>query len=242
MYTVAIIVSTFGYHWEEVLTPYLVFEANGWQALFFTLDGKQPTADPNSVVIRPLLCHVGLGTKPEFAPSSEIGLKFLQALQNNMQAVDEISIKDIDALYVAGGHGALFDINVALSVHKKIKEAFEAGKIISAVCHGVSALAFVQESNQAIVKGKKITCFPDLEDDLLIPLGLVDKKFLPLPYRNEQKLREAGALMDVSQRLLSLLNPSYYVVDFPFVTGVGPKAAQDVAEAVATLGSTPQTL
>jgi len=69
-------------------------------------------------------------------------------------------------------------------------------------------------------------------DTLLIKAGLVDNNFLPLPYGNEEKMREAGANISVTDKALALLNPTYIVEDFPFITGVDPKAALGVAKKI----------
>lgn len=235
MTTIAIIPSTVGFHWEEVFAAYRECKAAGWQINFYTIDGKPPTVDPNSVKHRPLLSFLGLGVRDSFSPESTLGEELKTQL---MQAriITDLDMDKTDAIYIPGGHGALFDVNPNELLHTKIFEAYTQNKIIGAVCHGTSCLAFVKkEDGSSIVKGKKIIGFLDVEDDVLEKLGLIDQSFLPLPYRNEQKLTEAGADITTIDRISGLLNPTHCVVDLPFVTGIGPKATERVIKKIIEL-------
>ena len=64
---------------------------------------------------------------------------------------------------------------------------------------------------------------------MMIRLGMVYDAYLPLPLINDDELRRAGAQINP---LAALANPRYTVVDLPFITGVGPKAASRVARNV----------
>lgn len=234
MKRIAFIISTVGYHWEEVFAPYQVYQAAGFDMNFYTVDGSPPVADPNSVLERPLLSLVGLGVSEDASPHSPEGKTLLALFNTKLKPLSALN-NDYDALYIPGGHGCLFDVNTNNLVHEKILAAFQQKKIISAVCHGSSALAFVVENGKSIIHNKKIIGFLDSQDSLLEKLGLIDKKFLPLPFRNEEKIHAAGANFSPADRLLAFTNPSYFQVDLPFVTGVGPKSAKPVAKAVVNI-------
>jgi hypothetical protein len=63
-------------------------------------------------------------------------------------------------------------------------------------------------------------------------VGLVQKQFLPIPFSNDQALEDAGADLKWHHKILAALNPRYTRIDWPFVTGMGPKAARSVARAI----------
>lgn len=224
MPVVAIVPSTVGFHWEEVFDAYKVFRDNNWKIEFYTADGKPPTVDPKSVENHLLLSFLGLGVRDSFSPESELG----EALMNELKYVrpiEDVNVKEQDAIYLPGGHGCLFDVNVNETLHQKLAEAFKRNKIIAAVCHATSALAFAKrDDGKSIIFGKKVIGFLDLQDRLLLKLNMVDKCFLPLPYWNERKMQEEGGVIGVTEKLHGLLDPTYHVVDLPLITGVGPKS------------------
>lgn len=228
MYTCAMIVSTKGYHWEEVFDAYKTLKEHGWAIHFYTVDGAQVKPDPNSTKKAPILSSIGLGAPKDEAPDSALGKELLLRL-DAPKPVETINVDEIDLLYIPGGHGALFDVNTNDNVHAKILEAFEKNKVIASVCHGSSALAFVKNSRgESIIQNKQITGFPDLADELLLKLGMIDASMLPLPYKNEAKIKEAGAQWSSMDTALAIINPTHHVVDLPFITGMGPKAAAPV--------------
>lgn len=235
MYTVAIIVSTVGFHWEEVFDAYQVFNDASWVVDFYTVDGKPPVPDPNSVKTRPLLSSVGLGVKKSFSPQSSLGEKLSVKLNTQIRPIHELEMNNTDVIYIPGGHGCLFDVNVNETVHAKLAEAYQQNKIIGAVCHGTSCLALTKINGVSIIKGKRVIGFLDSMDTFLQRLNLIDKKFLPLPYPNEKAIRDAGGLITPINFTLGFLQPSYYVVDVPFITGVGPKATTNVATKMVNL-------
>lgn len=233
MKSVGIVISTVGYHWEEVYDAYLEFNRANWHIELYTAEGKNPVADPRSLEVREFLSLFGLGLSKSFAPDTKVGMELLR----HMQFVKPISELDmgLDALYIPGGHGCLFDVNLNDDLHEKIKEFYFEGKPLSAVCHGTSAFAFVEAGGKSIIDNKKVTGFPELLDDILVKVGWVDESFLPIPYSNEKAMKDAGGIVSPFNFLLSLVYPTYHIVDFPFVTGIGPKAAQNVARKVITL-------
>ncbi len=103
---------------------------------------------------------------------------------------------------------------------------------VTGVCHATSTYAFVEDEKGPIVKGKAFTGFPEFVDTIMSTAGLVQKEFLPIPFSNDQALEDAGADLKWRHKLLAALNPRYTRVDWPFVTGMGPKAARSVARAI----------
>lgn len=235
MKTVLFVVSTVGFHWEEVFDPYLVYKNAGWEVIFSTVNGKSPVPDPKSLEKHEFLSAYGLGLNDSFAPTTAAGQELLLALQKN-RALSLVDPSMIDVLYIPGGHGCLFDVNIDPEFHKMILYLYENGKILSAVCHGTSTFSFVKKDGKSIAKGKRMTGFPDKLDSILISLGWVDKSFLPLPFKNQEAMENAEMKVH-SGLFLSTVSPAYIEIDHPFYSGIGPKAAENVARKILASGS-----
>jgi protease I len=69
--------------------------------------------------------------------------------------VDEITPADYDALTLVGGPGALAHLDTP-KVHDLFKKAMELGKLVGAICISPVALA-----HAGLLKGRRVTCFPD---------------------------------------------------------------------------------
>jgi putative intracellular protease/amidase len=228
---IAIVVSTVGYHWEEVFGAFDEFRTGGCTVEFYTIDGKSPQPDPLSLKITGPLSWVGFGISRAISPDSPAGQKLAEQL-GAARPLAELRTEEIDALYLPGGHGCLFDMNRSPELHRVIAKLYRSGKPLAGVCHATSTFAFVREGGRSIVKGKKLTGFPQALDDSLAGLGGVAAAFLPLPFSNDQALQESGADLTWVNQLLAALNPGYMRVDSPFISGMGPKAARPVARAV----------
>jgi len=145
--------------------------------------------------------------------------KFMSLLEDT-KSLSDINSEDYDVLYFAGGHGAMWDFANDSELHNLTQEMFEAGKIVSAVCHGVAALQNVKLRNgEYLVKGKKGTCFTYFDEGIV---GV--KKFVP--YNLEKTLKERG--MVYSKSCLPL--GKHTVVDGKLITGQNPTSATETAE------------
>ncbi len=227
---IAMVISTVGYHWEELFAAYDVFEQAGVGLELYTVDGSPPKPDPLSVKKSPLFM-VGLGVSAAIAPDTDKGI----ALRGRLLEVAPLSALDpsrVDAIYLPGGHGCLFDINTNATLHRKIADLFSRGAILSGVCHATSTFSYVTVNGQPITRGHALTGFPNPLDQTLIRLGLVHPEFLPLPLINDDELRRGGAKLSKRDVLGATLNPRTTRISLPFITGVGPKAAAPVAQAV----------
>jgi putative intracellular protease/amidase len=227
MSTAAFVVSEVGYHWEEVHAAYREFDVAGWDVAFYTPTGQAPAPDPTSVRrTNPLARAVGYGTSRAEGPDSELGRRILRALESP-RPLSDFDVDGTDVLYVAGGHGALQDVDPNPDLHRVVEALDRQDRVLSAVCHATSTFAFARGTNgRPLVQGKALTGFPDFVDQVMSRVGMVDRRFLPLPFSNDGELRRAGARVNP---VAAALNPRRILVDPPFVTGMGPKAAGDVA-------------
>ena len=62
-----------------------------------------------------------------------------------------------DAVYIPGGHGACVDLPLDEGLQQFLAAMFEAGKVVSSVCHGPAAFANVKlSSGEYMISGKKV--------------------------------------------------------------------------------------
>ncbi|MGF1697782.1 type 1 glutamine amidotransferase domain-containing protein [Vibrio lamellibrachiae] len=136
------------------------------------------------------------------------------------KSLTEIDWKLYDIVYVAGGHGAMWDLVDNKELQTIISKMFEAGKVVSAVCHGVAALQNVKLSNgDYLIKGKKGTGFPYFDETIAGAKSFV-------PYNLEKVLRSRG--MSFSKALFPLAGHS--VVDGKLITGQNPNSTVQTAQ------------
>lgn len=86
-------------------------------------------------------------------------------------SADQVSAADYDGIVIPGGY-APDRMRRYPSMVKLVKDFFEAGKVVAAICHAGWMLASAE-----IVKDKTVTCFFSIKDDLIHAGGnYVDKE------------------------------------------------------------------
>jgi putative intracellular protease/amidase len=89
--------------------------------------------------------------------------RFTQTLR-----LGDIQPADYDAIYFAGGNGAMWQFPESEDVHRVVREFYESGKIVSAACHGTAALLNTRLSDGSyLMAGKKVTGFSNAEENYL---------------------------------------------------------------------------
>jgi putative intracellular protease/amidase len=145
---------------------------------------------------------------------------FMDRLVDTMKVADADAAA-YDAIYMTGGHGVCFDFrNEDLA---KLTAAFwEAGKVVSAVCHGPAGLLEVKLSGGGyLIDGKDLTGFSWKEEELV-------KRDQAVPYNLEDELKKRGARYGKS----AIPFKSHVVEDGNLITGQNPASAAAVGEAV----------
>ena len=146
---------------------------------------------------------------------------YMDRLDETMK-VSDAQVADYVAIYLAGGHGAMFDFAESADLAKLVADFHEADKIVSAVCHGPGGLLNVRLSGGGyLVAGRKLTGFSWTEEK-----GV--KRDEAVPFSLEDRLQSRGA--DYSKALLPFA--SYVVEDGRLITGQNPGSAKAVGEAV----------
>ncbi|EKD64937.1 MAG: ThiJ/PfpI protein [uncultured bacterium] len=229
---VLLVVSERGYTWDEVIYPYLEFQKRHWQVVFATPTGGIPNVDPLSVEVRLFWNLFGFGTSKKVAPNSEKGKEMLAILRKPLD-LRKARAADYDAIFVAGGHGALFDLNKNIDLHRLILEFDNARKPVGLLCHASSVLAFMQKDGKPYLHDRRITGFPTAWEHFVLKTGRVYKDFLPMPIWTGREIDKAATRRSWFDRIMEVLNPWYTIQDKNLITGVGPKTGSRLARIVA---------
>ncbi|KAK4053190.1 hypothetical protein OIV83_001925 [Microbotryomycetes sp. JL201] len=146
------------------------------------------------------------------------------ALLENTKSVTDVDAKDIDALYLTGGHAVMFDFDDA-NLQKLIMDVWKNGGIVSSVCHGYCGLLDVKDdAGKYLIADKKLTGFSWNEE----VMALVSKH---VPYNAEERAKERGGKYE--KALVPFV--SNVVVDGKLVTGQNPASAKATAEKIVEL-------
>lgn len=145
---------------------------------------------------------------------------FRDALAHSL-ILAEVDPSRYSAVFFAGGHGTMWDFADSVAVQRVIREIYEAGGVVSAVCHGPAALVNATLSDGTLlIAGKKVAAFTDDEEAEVGYTKVV-------PYLLATTLKKRGALHQPA------LNWSEnVVVDGRLVTGQNPASARGVGKAV----------
>lgn len=208
-----------GYELTELSRTYYVFEANGFEMDIASPKGGKPT---------------GILDKDDMA---EYDYAFLNDSQAQEKVRNTIPIKDIDpqeydAIFFAGGKGAMFDFPENEDIQRVVRDLYQSDKVIGAVCHGPAALVNVLLDNgRPLIENKEVSGFTNSEELLLIP----DAESI-FPYLLQDKLSEQGARFN--EGVMYLDNVSH---DGNLITGQNPWSTWTMAEAMVTqLGYAPK--
>jgi putative intracellular protease/amidase len=131
--------------------------------------------------------------------------------------LSEVNLHQYDAVHVAGGRGATFDLFPDSDVATALEHFWVKNKVVGAICHGAIALGNIP----ARIRGKRTTGYT-LEADLAL-----QKMFGPefiIPNYPQTVLEEAGSIYS------RLGNDDPYVIrDGKLVTGQNQQSASEYA-------------
>lgn len=145
---------------------------------------------------------------------------YMKLLQESLPLTD-VDVDAYDAIYLAGGHGTMFDFR-GEPLASVIGRFAAAGKVVSAVCHGPAGLLDARGADGTpLVAGKKVTGFSWAEEKLAQRQDAV-------PFNLQDELSERGG--DYTKALLPF--GKKVVTDGLLITGQNPGSAEGVAEAV----------
>lgn len=144
-----------------------------------------------------------------------------QALESS-KACEDVDPADYESIYLAGGHGTMWDFRDSQPLQSLIAYLYDRGKPIAAVCHGVSGFVdAVDGDGNHIVTGRRVTGFTNLEDTL-------GRTKSAMPFLLEDALIEVGA--DFRKNRVPFT--SRVEIDGPIITGQNPQSARAAGEAL----------
>lgn len=190
---------------SEAAEPYIAFQGAGFKVDIASPKGGPVPIDPNSI---------------ENGNDDEKFNEVAKLLQNTLRMKDVV-YENYDAIFLAGGHGAMFDFPGEPDIQNIMAYFKDNGRIISAVCHGPAAFADAKtKDGKYLVDGVKLTAFTNEEED---SVNLSED----MPFMLQTKLEENGAGF-----VKGTAGEEHVVSSGNFVTGQNPASSQAVAEAV----------
>lgn len=201
----------------ELSHPYSVFEAANFSITVASPHGGVAPLDPSSV---------------DFSKDDASALEFHRNKSSVWENTKELSAfadgrgaHDFDAIFYCGGHGPVFDLATDPTSQSIVAEFAEAGKVVSAVCHGPAALVgVIMPGGKSLLEGKEVTGFSNEEEEQVGKTKVV-------PFLLEDKMKEAGGKYVKADKPWG----EKVVVDGKLVTGQNPASAKGVGEAVVKL-------
>ncbi len=146
--------------------------------------------------------------------------KFRSAIRKTQQ-INDIDASLYSGIFFVGGHGTMWDFPDNTTIQQLTRQIYEAGGIVSAVCHGPSALVNVKLSDgRYLVNGKRIAAFTDDEERAV-------KLENTVPFLLASTLQQRGAKHQPSDNFTKNV-----VVDDRLITGQNPQSASGVGVAI----------
>ena len=193
----------------EVAHPYAEFNKAGYQIDFASLTGDTPYLDA-----------LNLADDPD-------NLRFLTGKgwvdMQKAAKLSDVNVQDYDAVFVPGGLAPMVDMPDAAGLKEAIRETYERGAIIGAVCHGpVSLLNIKLKDGTYLVKNKNIASFTTEEED--------NYARRDVPFDLQTALTAQGAIFHAAAPW-----SANSIADGNLVTGQNPASAKGVGEKMVEL-------
>jgi putative intracellular protease/amidase len=148
-----------------------------------------------------------------FLSDKELVAKFERTL-----VLKDVDPNGYDAVHVAGGRGATFDLYPNADVAKVLEHFWAKGQVVGAICHGAIALGNIPDR----VRGRRTTGFTreaDQELQKMFGSGFV------IPHYPQTVLEEISS---VYSRVASSYDP-YVIKDGKLLTGQNQQSASEYA-------------
>lgn len=201
-----------GVYASEMTVPYYEFLDNGLMVDLASIRGGEIPIE--SVSLR----------WPVKTPADDRYLKdqkFREKVKNSRK-IDDVDFTRYDAIYIAGGWGASYDLGTSEILGKKITQANAKNIVLGSVCHG--ALGFLQakkENGEPLLKNKKVSTVTNKQ---VRELGIEIT-----PMHPETEVRKAGAIFE-SKTAFQDVFANHVVIDGNLVTGQNQNAGMEVAQ------------
>lgn len=197
---------------SEVTHIYDSSKKRGYDTVIASPEGGDTPVDP--VSLKPIYLDKlskSYWTDPEF-----------RDILRHTKALEKVSRQMFDCIYLAGGHGAMFDFPDNSVLQTLVRNHYEHGKTVCAICHGACGLLNVKLSDgRYLIHGKKLTGFSWFEELLAGRKKIV-------PFNLEAALKQRGA--DYRKALIPTIPE--VVVDGNLITGEDPFSSRKIARVI----------
>lgn len=196
---------------EELAAPYWLFRDAGFDVDIASMAGGEIPVDPRSM---------NPAERPASVQRFQDDAGAMAALRSS-PALSGISSDAYAAIFLPGGHGAMWDLPADEHLSRAVAAAYDEGRIVAAVCHGPAGLVgAVRADGKALVGARRVTGFTNAEE---AQAGLTDT----VPFLLESRLRELGGIFECA----APFHP-FVVRDGNLITGQNPQSSVALAEAV----------
>jgi putative intracellular protease/amidase len=200
---------------SEVTHPYWHLKERGVEVDFASPQGGRVIFDPYSDP------YFENSTEPEDLVSKGfLSDKGLKGKLDTTLKLKDVDLSQYDAIHVAGGRGATFDLFPNEDVAKALEYFWSRDKVVGAICHGAIALGNIPNR----IRGRRVTGYT-LEGDQQLQ-AMFGSGFL-IPHYPQTVLEGTGA---VYTRVGA--NDPCVVVDGKLVTGQNQQSASEYALAL----------
>ena len=149
-----------GFWWAEVTHPYWTFTEAGYEVEIVSPKGGDLMADGFS----------DPEDESQYSAHDILSLGFKKSpthagLLHGTKSIAEVNLDTYDAIFLAGGQSPMVTMIDDTKLHEFVARAYEAGKLVSIVCHGTCILLKTRLSTgELLVNGKTWTGFADAEE------------------------------------------------------------------------------
>ena len=192
-----------GFYLPEVTHPYEAFEQAGIEVEFVSpKGGKAPM--------------IGIDLEDPLNKAFLEDSVKLAKVSNTLTPAD-IEPSRYDAIFLAGGHGTMWDFPNDEKLAQIAAAVYEQGGVVGSVCHGPAGLLNIKLSDGSyLIAGKTVAGFTN-QEEAAVGLSAV------VPFLLESKLIDRGAIHTKADNF-----QSHVVVSDRLVTGQNPASARGV--------------
>jgi putative intracellular protease/amidase len=205
--------------WLGELTHFVdVVEQAGFATDIASPAGGYVPIDPESLILQELGHALGVDGKVHKRYADR---KFMNRLVDTKK-VGDCDHQAYDAIYLTGGHGVLFDFPNSTELASLVAKFYDAGQIVSAVCHGPSGLLNVTLADgRNILEGQACTGFSWREEVLA-------RRDDAVPFNLEEEMQKRSGRYEKA----AVPFARNVVVAGKLITGQNPASARAVGETV----------
>lgn len=184
----------------------------GFEVVIASPKGGNTPIDPES--LKPLLLDK---LSKEYLANEA----FLNLLRHT-KSLNEAAGEKFNCIYLTGGHGTMYDFPDDPVLQEIIRQHYEDGKMVAAVCHGVCGLLNVRLSNgEYLINNRELSGYSWFEE-------ILARRKKEVPFNLEEHLKKRGAKYRKS--LIPLT--SNVREDENLITGQNPFSSKALAEKV----------